>query len=114
MTMGWSSTIRTRMTGIELIAADSPCSFVDDTPTAAQIRQVLGAVAQFEKTSLVAKLKGAHDRKKRETGKCGGRKSHKEKNSQVVAMAKRLRRASPKTGERLSYWQISARLEEVG
>src|SRR5271169_603460 len=63
-----------RQQGIELIAADSPSSFVDDTPTAALIRQVLGAVAQFEKTSLVAKLKGARDRKKRETGKCGGRK----------------------------------------
>jgi len=43
----------------------------------ALIRQVLGAVAQFEKTSLVAKLKGARDYKKRETGKCGGRKSHR-------------------------------------
>jgi site-specific recombinase XerC len=31
-----------------------------------------------------------------------------------VAEAKRLRRASPKTGDRLSYRQISARLEEAG
>jgi DNA invertase Pin-like site-specific DNA recombinase len=103
-----------RQQGIELIASDSPSSFVDDTPTAALIRQVLGAVAQFEKTSLVAKLKGARDRKKRETGKCGGRKSHGEKNGQVVVLAKRLRRASPKTGERLSYRRISARLAEAG
>jgi hypothetical protein len=33
---------------------------------------VLGAIAQFEKTSLVAKLKAARDRKKVATGKCGG------------------------------------------
>src|SRR5918993_1732342 len=32
--------------GIELIAADSPTSFLDDTPTAKLIRQVLGAVAE--------------------------------------------------------------------
>ena len=47
-----------REQGIELIAADSPGSFVDDTPTAALIRQVLGAVSQFEKAGLVAKLRG--------------------------------------------------------
>jgi DNA invertase Pin-like site-specific DNA recombinase len=51
-----------RALGIELIAADSPDSFVDDTPTAILVRQILGAVAQFEKAALVAKLKGARDR----------------------------------------------------
>jgi hypothetical protein len=40
------------------------------------VRQVLGAIAQFEKTSLVAKLKAALDRKKAATGKCGGRRSY--------------------------------------
>jgi crotonobetainyl-CoA:carnitine CoA-transferase CaiB-like acyl-CoA transferase len=34
------------------------------------VRQVLGVIAQFEK-SLVAKLKAARDRKKAATGKCG-------------------------------------------
>jgi DNA invertase Pin-like site-specific DNA recombinase len=49
--------------GIELIAADAPDSFLSDTPTATFIRQVLGAVAQLEKTMLVNKLRGARDRK---------------------------------------------------
>ena len=31
--------------GIEIIAADSPTAFVDDTPTATFVRQVLGAVS---------------------------------------------------------------------
>jgi hypothetical protein len=53
--------------GYDLIAADSPNSFLEDTPTANLIRQILGAVSQFEKASLVAKLKGARDRKRRET-----------------------------------------------
>lgn len=100
--------------GVELIAADSPGSFVDDTPTAALIRQVLGAVAQFEKAALVAKLKGARDRKKRDTGKCEGRKAHGEVQPDVVAMAKRLRRASPKTGERRSLRDIAAELAAAG
>ena len=37
--------------GITLIAADSPDSFLNETPTAVLIRQVLGAVAQFEKAT---------------------------------------------------------------
>jgi DNA invertase Pin-like site-specific DNA recombinase len=61
-----------RDTGINLIAVDSPASFLDETPTAVLIRQVLGAVSQFEKAALVAKLKAARERKKAATGKCGG------------------------------------------
>ena len=38
---------------------DSPDAFLDDTPMAVLIRQVLGAVAQFEKASPVAKLAAA-------------------------------------------------------
>jgi DNA invertase Pin-like site-specific DNA recombinase len=96
--------------GIELIAADSPAAFLDDSPTSQLIRQVLGAVAQFEKAMLVAKLKGARDRKKRLTGKCGGRKNHAELNPEAVALARKLaaRRNKP------SLRSISAALAEVG
>jgi DNA invertase Pin-like site-specific DNA recombinase len=95
---------------IELIAADSPTAFLDDGPTSELIRQVLGAVAQFEKAMLVAKLKGARDRKKRLTGKCGGRKNHQELNPEVVALARKLagRRNKP------SLRSISAELAKVG
>jgi hypothetical protein len=33
-----------RERGIDLIAADNPSSFIDDTPTAKLVRQVLGAI----------------------------------------------------------------------
>jgi DNA invertase Pin-like site-specific DNA recombinase len=58
--------------GITLIAADSPEAFLDDTPTAVLIRQVLGAVSQFEKAMLVSKLKGARERIRKARGKCEG------------------------------------------
>jgi DNA invertase Pin-like site-specific DNA recombinase len=58
--------------GIELIAVDSPDSFVSDTPTAVMVRQILGAVREFQKTELVAKLRGARVRKRAETGRCEG------------------------------------------
>lgn len=35
------------------------------------MRQILGAVSQFEKAALVAKLRGARDRKREATGRCG-------------------------------------------
>ena len=50
--------------GVTLIAADSPSSFLDDGPTSKLIRQILGAVSEFDKAMIVAKLKGAHDRGK--------------------------------------------------
>jgi DNA invertase Pin-like site-specific DNA recombinase len=42
--------------GIESIAADSPQSFIDDTPTARLVRQVLGAIAEFDKAMTVAEV----------------------------------------------------------
>ena len=100
--------------GIELVAADSPNAFLDDGPTSKLIRQVLGAVAEFDKAMTVAKLRGARERKRRETGKCEGRKSHAEMRPEVVREAKRLRRASPLNGERRSFRKISAELAAMG
>ena len=82
--------------------------FTEDTPTAVLVRQVLGAIAQFEKTSLVAKLKAARDRKKAATGKCGGRKSYIEARPDVVALVKELR------GQRMSLRKISTALADRG
>src|SRR5262249_29388737 len=47
---------------IDLIAADIPGSFLDDTPTAKLVRQVLGAISEFDKAMTVAKLRGARER----------------------------------------------------
>ena len=75
--------------GIELIAADKPDAFLDDTPTANLIRQVLGAVSQFEKAMVVSKLKGARDRKRATGVKVEGRKSYTEMDPELVRLAKR-------------------------
>jgi DNA invertase Pin-like site-specific DNA recombinase len=94
--------------GIALIPATAPDFFTEDTPTAVLVRQVLGAIAQFEKTSLVAKLKAARDRKKAATGKCGGRKSYAEARPEVVALAKEMH------SQRISLRKISAALAAQG
>ena len=94
--------------GVTLVPASAPDFFTEETPTAVLVRQVLGAISQFEKAQLVAKLKAARDRKRAETGKCGGRKSYAEIRPEVVALAKEL------SGQRLSYRKISAELARRG
>jgi DNA invertase Pin-like site-specific DNA recombinase len=99
--------------GIDIIAADSPTAFLDDTPTARLIRQVLGAVSEFEKAMLVAKLKGARDRKRRTGVKVEGRKTIAETRPDVIELARKLYRTSPKGGRR-SLRAVAAELAEAG
>jgi DNA invertase Pin-like site-specific DNA recombinase len=49
--------------GITLIPVDVPDHFTDETPTAVMVRNILGAVSQFEKEALVLKLRKSRDRK---------------------------------------------------
>lgn len=99
--------------GVALVATDSPDSFLDDTPTATLIRQVLGAVSQFEKAMLVGKLKGARDRKRATGAKVEGRKSYAEMNPETVTLAKKLHRY-PVNGKRRSLRQVAAAMAEQG
>ena len=100
--------------GYELIPADAPDYFLNDTPTAVMVRQILGAVSEFEKAQVVSKLKAARDRKRAENGKCEGRKSYQERDPVLIRETKRLRRRSPSTGQRRSLRKISQELFDMG
>lgn len=68
-----------RQRGIRLYSAE--LGFVDQVsdesdPGRTMVRQIFGAVAQYDKSSLVIKLRLARERVKRETGKCEGQKSY--------------------------------------
>ncbi len=99
------------------VAVDSGTALTagDDDPTRVLIRQVLGAVAQFEKSVIVAKLRAARVRQRRATGRCEGRKPYGTRpgEADVLALMRRLRR-KPRGGERLSYDAIAARLNAEG
>ena len=97
--------------GVELIPVDAPDHFTDETPTAVMVRQILGAVSEFEKASLVQKLRKARDRKRAETGRCEGRKPVP---AEVIKEARRLRRKNPRTGKILSLRKVASRLAEMG
>jgi DNA invertase Pin-like site-specific DNA recombinase len=77
------------------------------------VRQILGAVSQFEKAMLVAKLKGARERKHAATGKCEGRKTYAERSPQMVTLAERLHRYTIDKRQR-SLRDIAAELEAAG
>jgi DNA invertase Pin-like site-specific DNA recombinase len=100
--------------GIEIIAADSPGVFVDDTPTTTFVRQVLGAVAELDKAMTVAKLRGARERKRRTTGWCEGGAPLHERYPEAVRLAKRLHRVNPVTGKRRSLRKIADELAAAG
>lgn len=102
-----------RARGIDLIPASAPDFFLEDTPTAVLVRQVLGAIAQFEKASLVAKLAAARKRKKVATGRCEGRKPIAATHPEAVTLAKQLRRKKPKGGQ-MSLRAIAGELAAAG
>ena len=66
------------------------------------VRQILCAVSQFEKTTIVWKLRDTRDRKRAANGNCEGRKSHAEAHPKAVELAQQLRR-KPRQGKRDSF-----------
>ena len=77
--------------GIELVPVDAPSYFTDPTPTNVLVSQILGAVSQFDRASLVLKLRGARDRMRQTKGRCEGRKAVPDA---TILAAKRLARVS--------------------
>lgn len=91
---------------MQLIPTTTPDFFLEDTPTAVMVRQILGAVAQFEKSTLVAKLKAARDRASRRLGeRIEGRRA----NPAAVQAAAKLLRRKPDIGHR----ELSRKLAEL-
>ena len=91
--------------GNDLTAGDQ------DNPTAVLIRQVLGAISEFDKSVIVLKLRAARERVRRDKGRCEGRKPFGDRpgESKTVERILQLRR-KPRGGTRLSYAKIAGQL----
>ncbi|WP_035357525.1 recombinase family protein [Edaphobacter aggregans] len=81
-----------RRGGFELVSVAEP-DLCSDDPSRVMVRQLFGVVSQYEKSTLVAKLRGARRRAKAKTGRCEGRKPYGDRpgESEVIARAKSLR-----------------------
>ncbi len=87
----------------------------DGEPTGVLIRQILAAVAEFDRAVTVAKLQTARERIRSNGRKCEGRKAFGERpgEQEVVERIHQLRR-KPRGGERLSFKAIADRLNADG
>jgi DNA invertase Pin-like site-specific DNA recombinase len=104
--------------GVRVLTASGDDLTASEDPFKVAMRQIAGVFAQLEKARLVGKLKAARDGKRATGVKVEGRKSYAEidardHSGQMIALARRLRRKSPKRGRR-SLRAIGAELAEAG
>jgi DNA invertase Pin-like site-specific DNA recombinase len=103
--------------GVSVISVDSGIDLTtgDDDPTRTLIRQVLGAVSQFEKSVIVLKLRAARERTKRKTGRCEGRKpyGYYPGEGKIIERIKELYR-KPHGEKRMGFGTIARKLNEEG
>jgi len=101
--------------GIKVLDSSGTDLSDNSDPTRKLIRQVLGAVAEYDKNITVLKLRAARDRKRRQTGKCEGRKPYGffEGEPEVLEEMRRLRMMHRGT-RRWGYSRIAKELNERG
>ena len=104
--------------GVRVLTSSGDDLTETNDPFKIAMRQIAGVFAQLEKARLVSKLKAARDRKRATGVKVEGRKSYAEidardHDGQMIAMAKRLRRRTPKAGQR-SLRAIADELAKAG
>jgi DNA invertase Pin-like site-specific DNA recombinase len=73
--------------GVRIITASGDELTDTSDPMKKAMRQIAGAFAELEKARLVAKLRGARERKRAVQGKCEGRKSLAERSPELAAAA---------------------------
>ena len=80
--------------GLEVISVNEP-DLCSDDPSRVLMRQMMGAFFQYEKSSLVAKLRGARVRMRASTGSCEGRKPYgrRDGEAKVISHILALRKA---------------------
>jgi hypothetical protein len=104
---------RLRERGVELIAADAPNAFAQESDTHREVLQVLAATAQFDAAATSAATRSVSVARRARTGK-PHRKTYAELHPEATLMAKRLYQTSKASGERITLRGISAHLAESG
>jgi DNA invertase Pin-like site-specific DNA recombinase len=101
--------------GARIITSDGVDLTSSDDPTRRLIRQMLGAVAEFEKNVLVLKLRAARERRRARGERVEGVKpyGHHPAERAVMERMQQLRR-KPAKGRRLSVAAIAAQLNAEG
>lgn len=95
--------------GFRLISVAEP-DLLENDPTRKLMRQIIGAISEYEKQMIVLKLRGARERAKVQHGKCEGRKLYGFRTGEVevIERMKELRESGS------SFRQIAAALNAAG
>jgi DNA invertase Pin-like site-specific DNA recombinase len=82
-----------RRNGFEIVSVTEP-DLCSDDPSRTLMRQILGAFAQYERSMIVQKLRGARQRIRAKTGRCEGRKAfgNRPGEAEVIERMKELRK----------------------
>lgn len=78
--------------GFNLVSVHEGADLLSGDPTRTLVRQVLGAIAEYDKAMVVLKLRAARDRARVARGKCEGRKGYTDVAPEVVQTIKNMRR----------------------
>lgn len=81
-----------------------------ESPTAILMRQLTGAIAEFDRRNIVARLRVSRERRRKEIGKCEGRKAFCDKNA--LARIRKLMRK--KSGTKPSLQWVANQLNAEG
>jgi DNA invertase Pin-like site-specific DNA recombinase len=98
-----------RKRGFALISVMEP-DLLQNDPSRKMMRQIFGAIAEYDKAMIIAKLRGARQRMKAATGRCEGRKPYGSRGgeTEVLERMRALRRSG------MSFDRIAARLNSEG
>lgn len=64
-----------RKQSFELVSVAEP-DLCSDDPSRTMVRQIFGAISQYERAMIVSKLRGARQRMRAKSGRCEGRKPY--------------------------------------
>ena len=104
-----------RQLGITVLAADGQNLTDTQNPTGVLLAQIMGAFAQFDRASTVAKLRAARDRKRAATGRCEGAKPFGELPGEAEALAALRALARKKPGcDPLTWAEVAAKANAAG
>lgn len=102
--------------GYELVSAMEGPGLAADDPTRKLIRQIFGAVAEYDKTMIVLKLRAARERKRLKEGRCEGRKPYGDtpEEQAVLRRMRALRRRGRDGKPSHTYQEIAELLNKEG
>jgi DNA invertase Pin-like site-specific DNA recombinase len=95
--------------GFELVSVAEPDLMAND-PTRILVRQMMGFVAQYEKSQIVLKLRAARIRKRANEGRCEGRKPYGYYEGEAPA----LDRLKELRAQGIGFDRIAARMNQEG